>query len=169
MFIAGTSAGACLATLAILTWWLACLKEMQRCIKLSTALWVNANAGIAEATIVDSMPVDGANRGTNSKCIIIGISYMYAIANKSVAFSPGIIILLWINCVGAMVLAMAIKMAELILNAVALEVILHPDEMLFQVLMPEQTTHVIHKLFPFPVKQINGFKAQLLPVFKMGI
>ena len=92
---------------------------------------------------------------------------MYAIAKTIFSFTPRMIISFWTNYVGAVFLAMTIEMTEFIRNAVALEVILQVDEMLFKVLLPEQTKIEVHKIFPLPVKRIKGFKTQLAPVLNM--
>jgi hypothetical protein len=71
--------------------------------------------------------------------------------------------------VGTAFLVRTIEMTELILNTVALDVVLHFDEMLFMVLIPEGTMIAIHKTFPFPVRRIRRFIAQLVPVFNWAL
>ena len=77
---------------------------------------------------------------------------------------PRICFLSWEVYVGTVFLARTVEMTELILNAVALEVVLRIDALLLAVFMPEQANILVHKIFPFPVRRAKGFVVHMRPL-----
>jgi hypothetical protein len=132
------SSGLLLCLMSLLVWWLTCSVEVQDCVKMATAFYripVSSRTEVVQTGVGLRLQSMSWNRRL--------WSLQACLARFGVAIA-----LLW---AGSYYLSSRIDIETLLLNAVALELVLNLDELIFAAVAPLRATKLLPQILPLPV------------------
>jgi hypothetical protein len=175
--------GDLLCMLSILLWMLTCFRELGHATRMVQGIWCTVyHSGKQELSVVARMlsaksgvviksadNIIDSHGLMTSKSLFFRCSTVRGFVITVLVFLPrlGTLTILWF--VGIKYLAATIQLEELILNAVALEVILHVDEMLYDIFVPASSKMILTKTHPMPRPNWGPVTGRIQPFLKVAL
>eukprot|EP00437_Effrenium_voratum_P054669 CAMPEP_0181538750 /NCGR_PEP_ID=MMETSP1110-20121109/76026_1 /TAXON_ID=174948 /ORGANISM="Symbiodinium sp., Strain CCMP421" /LENGTH=753 /DNA_ID=CAMNT_0023670359 /DNA_START=44 /DNA_END=2305 /DNA_ORIENTATION=- len=144
--------GIVLSMLAIICWVLTIALEYRACLEQALAVLHLPTMNAAE---------EMATVSEDGQIIVKGISRVSRVLAILVLCIPRIAIMLWLGAVGCIYLAETVSLADIVLNAVALNFVLDVDELVAKVLLTEKLRSLIPKINPISNGQTTALKSWL--------
>lgn len=172
---AGIPSGECLCMLAVFLWLLTCFKETKRIYDVVIGVWTPTDPGKSIWRIpvsyveVQDEAVMWIHGEATQKNYQVFFTACRATCVTVLVLIPRLMVLLLLFIVGIFFLVATYEMDELILNAVALEVVLNVDEFLSSIFLPVSAARMVLKTQPLRVPRPPVWMCMLAPWAKLVV